>query len=65
MPHSFFILARVFVRVDHVLFRIFDVRVYHAFGSREVIRQTSGLEADYDDVKRVSQPGSPCTKLPS
>ncbi|TXT04891.1 hypothetical protein VHUM_03974 [Vanrija humicola] len=52
MPHSFFILARVFVRVDHVLFRVFDVRVYHAFGSREVIRQTSGLEADYDDVKR-------------
>ncbi|ORX34026.1 TIP41-like family-domain-containing protein [Kockovaella imperatae] len=51
MPHCLFILARLFVRVDNVLFRIHDVRVYHAFGSNEVIREVSGLEADYKEVK--------------
>jgi type 2A phosphatase activator TIP41 len=54
MPHSLFILSRLFVRVDNVLFRIYDVRLYHEFGSDEVIRECSGFEADYDDVKAVS-----------
>lgn len=53
MPHSFFILARLFVRVDNVLFRIYDVRIYHAFGDEEVIREVSGMEAGYDTVKQV------------
>ena len=53
MPHSWFILARLFVRVDNVLFRMYDVRLYHAFGSGEVIREISGMEADYDHVKAV------------
>lgn len=51
MPHSFFILSRLFVRVDQVLFRIFDVRVFHSFESNTVIREQTGLEADYDLVK--------------
>lgn len=52
MPHSLFLLSRLFVRVDHVLFRIYDVRMYHAFDTDEVVRECSGLEADYDEVKR-------------
>lgn len=59
MPHSWFILARLFVRVDNVLFRMYDVRLYHAFGSGEIIRETSGMEADYDQVKAVSSPPPP------
>lgn len=55
MPHSFFILSRLFLRVDDVLFRLFDVRTYHAFGSGEVIRECSGLEAGYEDIKRVGR----------
>jgi type 2A phosphatase activator TIP41 len=58
MPHSFFILSRLFVRVDNVLFRIYDVRIYHAFGSEELVREVSGLEAGYEDVKRV-RPNKP------
>ena len=54
MPHCFFILARLFVRVDNVLFRIHDIRIYHAFGTKEVIREISGMEADYETVKSVS-----------
>ncbi len=56
MPHSFFILARLFVRVDNVLFRIHDVRLYHAIGSDEVVREVSGMESDYDEVKQVNLP---------
>ena len=53
MPHSFFILSRLFVRVDNVLFRIYDVRIYHEFGSGEVVREVFGMEAEYEEVKRV------------
>jgi type 2A phosphatase activator TIP41 len=56
MPHSFFILTRLFLRVDNVLFRICDVRVYHAFGSGEIIREVRGMEATYDEVKEVRDP---------
>ena len=49
---SVFVLSRFFLRVDHVLFRIFDVRLYHAFGSTEIIRETKGRQASYDSVKR-------------
>ncbi|WWC86734.1 uncharacterized protein L201_001612 [Kwoniella dendrophila CBS 6074] len=52
MPHSFFILSRLFVRVDNVLFRIHDVRIYHSFGSSEIVKEISGMEVGYDQVKR-------------
>jgi type 2A phosphatase activator TIP41 len=58
MPHSWFVLARLFLRVDNVLFRIYDVRLYHAFGEGVVIRDISGMEASYEDVKAV-RPDSP------
>lgn len=51
---SIFILSRFFLRIDHVLFRIFDVRLYHALGSGEVIRELKGRQAGYDEVKAVS-----------
>lgn len=58
MPHSLFVLARLFLRVDNVLFRMFDVRMYHAFGSGEIIREINGMEAKYKDVQAVNL--SPC-----
>ena len=54
MPHSFFILSRLFLRVDNVLFRVRDIRIYHAFGSGEIIRESTGMECEYEDVKRAS-----------
>ena len=55
MPTCIFILARFTLRVDNVLFRIHDTRIYHSFHSSPplVIRQASGWEAPYDRVKRV------------
>ncbi|GAA5958327.1 hypothetical protein JCM8115_004054 [Rhodotorula mucilaginosa] len=52
---SFFILARFALRIDNVLFRHFDVRVYHAFGSNEILREIKGREAPYDLLKQRLQ----------
>ena len=30
------------------------MRIYHAFGSGEIIREVAGMEAGYDEVKAVS-----------
>lgn len=55
MPTCIFILARFTLRVDNVLFRTHDTRIYHSFSSKIplVIRQTSGWEASYERVQRV------------
>jgi hypothetical protein len=63
MPHSLFLLSRLFVRVDNVLFRIFDVRMYHAFDSDEIVRECSGLEAEYDEVKAYLEKSTDLTPL--
>ncbi|KAJ3487993.1 hypothetical protein NLI96_g3146 [Meripilus lineatus] len=55
MPTCIFILSRFALRVDHVLFRIFDTRIYCSFASSPplVVRETSGWEAPYERVKRL------------
>ena len=53
MPSSFFALSRFFLRVDNVIFRVHDVRIYHNFDTNEVIREVKGKEAAYSDVKKV------------
>ena len=65
MPTCLFILARFTLRVDNVLFRAFDTRIYHAFNSDPplVIRETSGWEAPYDRVKRVRDIISQCKRV--
>lgn len=61
MPTCFFLLSRFFLRVDNVLFRVFDTRIYHSFtgdaespsGAPYVVRETSGWEASYNKIKQV------------
>ncbi|TFY82753.1 hypothetical protein EWM64_g1249 [Hericium alpestre] len=54
MPTCIFILSRLTLRVDNVLFRAHDTRIYHSFSSSPplVVRETNGWEAPYDRVKR-------------
>ncbi|KAJ3569088.1 hypothetical protein NP233_g5287 [Leucocoprinus birnbaumii] len=54
MPTCFFILSRFTLRVDGVLFRTFDTRIYHSFASDPslLVRETSGWEAPYDRVRK-------------
>ncbi|THV08247.1 type 2A phosphatase activator TIP41 [Dendrothele bispora CBS 962.96] len=53
MPTCIFILSRFVLRVDGVLFRTYDTRMYHSLTSSPplVVRETSGWEAPYDMVK--------------
>ncbi|GAA5905201.1 Tip41p [Sporobolomyces salmoneus] len=53
---SFYVLARYALRIDHVLFRHFDVRVYHEFGSREIVRELKGRQSTYEQVKARLSP---------
>lgn len=68
MPGCIFLLSRFTLRVDRVLFRSFDTRLFHSFSSSPplVIKEVLGLEAPYDSVKRVCTTlvGSFCTSDP-
>ena len=56
MPTSLFILSRFTLRVDNVLFRTQDTRLYHSLASKPplMVRDISGWEAPYEHVQRVS-----------
>ncbi|GAA6018124.1 hypothetical protein JCM11491_003327 [Sporobolomyces phaffii] len=56
---SFYVLARYALRIDHVLFRHFDVRVYHEFGTTEIVRELKGRQSSYDQVKSRLAPTHP------
>jgi hypothetical protein len=55
MPACFFLLLRFVLRVDNVLFRVWDTRIFHAFKPEKplVVRECKGWEASYDLVKQV------------
>jgi len=54
MPQCIFILSRFVLRVDNVLFRVLDTRIYHSYVSSppRFIKECSGWEAPYDKVKQ-------------
>ncbi|XP_012217884.1 TIP41-like protein [Linepithema humile] len=51
MPSSFFILLRYFLRIDNVMLRINDTRVYHEFGKDHLLREFTSREAKVQDIK--------------
>ena len=50
MPSRFFVLARYWLRVDHVLVRSVDTRVHYAFGDPYMLVESSVREATYDEL---------------
>ncbi|CEG79445.1 hypothetical protein CU097_010565 [Rhizopus azygosporus] len=50
MPSCFLVLQRFFMRVDNVLFRINDTRLYHEFGNPYFIREYTSKEAHFNDI---------------
>jgi type 2A phosphatase activator TIP41 len=50
-----FILSRFTLRVDNVLFRTHDTRIYHEFSTQPplIVREISGWEAPYNFVRQV------------
>lgn len=53
MPARLLLLCRFFMRLDNVLLRIRDTRVYVDFDSGEVIREHVEKEEDYEVVRKV------------
>ncbi|KAF2403333.1 type 2A phosphatase activator TIP41 [Trichodelitschia bisporula] len=51
MPARLLLLSRFFLRLDGVLFRIRDTRVFVEFATRQVIREYVAREDTYDKVK--------------
>lgn len=48
MPQRFFILARFWLRVDSVILRINDTRVFHEFGSDHIVREVTRRESSFE-----------------
>lgn len=53
MPDRLLLLLRFFMRLDNVLFRLRDTRVYVDFESMEVIREYQSKECEYEKVRQV------------
>ncbi len=54
MEQRMLLLCRLFMRLDNVLVRVRDTRVYVDFGADLVIREYSAREDKFTNVKRVS-----------
>ena len=55
MPKRLLLLCRFFMRLDNVLLRIRDTRVYVDFQTRDVIREYIAKEEKYEVVRQVSE----------
>ncbi|XP_055004692.1 TIP41-like protein isoform X1 [Boleophthalmus pectinirostris] len=53
MPTSFFVLMRFFLRVDGVMIRINDTRLYHEAGTSFMLREFSMRESRLEELKNV------------
>lgn len=51
MPERLLLLARYFLRLDGVTFRIKDVRIYVEFATNKVLRECIDRQATFDSVK--------------
>jgi type 2A phosphatase activator TIP41 len=54
MPTFFFVLMRYFLRVDGVIFRLYETRLFHEFDQKNVIREVTRKEATYETIATVS-----------
>ena len=59
MPSGFYILQRFFLRVDEVLFRMNDTRIYHEFWTEYLQREYSSREEHYNKIRAVSKDDFP------
>ncbi len=50
MKDCFFGLLRSYLRVDNVLVRIIDTRLFHSFGDNYIFREFQVKENSYDDL---------------
>ena len=51
MADCFYVLHRYYLRVDQVLVRVFDTRVFHAFGEDALVREFQHRESTYAELR--------------
>ncbi|KGQ12818.1 TIP41-like protein [Beauveria bassiana D1-5] len=51
--HRMLLLCRLFMRLDNVIVRIRDTRIYVDFTTEQVIREYTAKEASFDEVKNA------------
>lgn len=52
MGDCWFGLMRNYVRVDDVIVRIYDTRMFHEYGSSVILREFSAREETYDNLRQ-------------
>ena len=53
MPARMLLLSRFFMRLDNVILRIRDTRIYIDFGTGEVIREYVAREDEFENVRKA------------
>ena len=53
MGDCFYVLHRYYLRVDQVLVRIFDTRIFHSFDEGHILREFQYKESTYDELKAI------------
>lgn len=48
MPSGFYVLARYWMRLDHVVVRLHETRIHHLFGRDHLIREYTRKEESFD-----------------
>ncbi|TYZ58636.1 hypothetical protein PybrP1_005151, partial [[Pythium] brassicae (nom. inval.)] len=48
MPSGFYVLARYWMRLDHVLVRLHETRVHHLFGQDHFLREYTRKEETFE-----------------
>ena len=59
MADCWYALLRSYVRVDNVLIRILDTRIYHEYGKNEVQREFRVLESSFEELRNAGFVRSP------
>jgi len=62
MPGCFFILMKFFLRIDHVLFRTMDTRIFHEYNTNYILREYTLKESGYNSILHMLPPDQP-TKI--
>lgn len=56
MPKCFYILMRLFLRVDHMLIRCRDTRIFHVFGNNYIYRDVTWRGASWNELNKLRLP---------
>jgi len=61
MPAAFFCLQQFFLRIDGVLYRTLDTRIYHEFGWNYLLRECQRRQGEWNSIRAVRMPSDPAS----